>query len=52
MTKKHEMNRYVFQSICSKYTILPTVALENDLVRKAVVDNDPKKLEQVLQNEF
>lgn len=51
ISKKH-MYYYHFVALCYKYTINPEVALENEDVVQAVLNDDSKEVERLLKEEF
>ena len=41
-----------FVSLCNEYTIYPSIALENDSIRKALINRDDKLVIRLLEEEF
>ena len=46
------MKRIEFEAVCGEYLIEPSLALENEQIRKALADRDDKKVKQLLETEF
>ena len=41
-----------FVALCNKYTIYPSIALENPKVETALINRDDKQVEKLLKEEF
>ncbi len=46
------MTRTVFNELCAKHLIDPSIALENESLVEALQENDDEKVELILKTEF
>ena len=46
------MTKTEFMIICGEYMIEPSLALENENIRKAIKENDGEQVKAILENEF
>lgn len=46
------MKKIEFIALCGEYLIDPDLALENELIREALVERDDKAVEYLLKTEF